>query len=76
MVSLLCFRPAQLLEFQILDQMKESVVAKLASSCEDLYSDCLKQFQRENLKNLFEREWISIVGSIYILQLHHSDVCK
>lgn len=49
---------------EITDKMKESVVAKLASSCEDLYSECLKQFQRENLKNLFDREWISLVRFI------------
>lgn len=48
----------------ISDNMKDAIIAKLASSCEDLYGECLKLFQRENLKQLFEKEWISIV-SIY-----------
>lgn len=42
--------------------MKDTVVAKLASACEDLYSECLKLFQRENMKGLFDKDWLSIVS--------------
>lgn len=48
--------------FNFVDNMKDAIVAKLASSCEDLYGECLKVFQRDNLKPLFEKEWISIVS--------------
>lgn len=46
------------------DNMKDSIVAKLANGCEDLYSECLKIFQRENLKNMWDREWISLVSKV------------
>lgn len=44
------------------DNMKDAIIAKLAYSCDDLYGECLKIFQRENLKSLFEKEWLSIVS--------------
>lgn len=49
--------------------MKDSIVAKLASQCEDLYSECLKTLQRENLKPIWDKDWIPIV-SIAIILLH------
>lgn len=42
--------------------MKDSIVAKLASQCEDLYGESLKVFQRDNLKNIWEKDWISLVS--------------
>lgn len=41
--------------------MKDTIVAKLASQCEDLYADCLKTFQRENLKLIWDKDWIPTV---------------
>lgn len=48
-----------------LDNMKDSIVAKLASQCEDLYGECLKVFQRENLKNIWDKDWIPLVSYIF-----------
>lgn len=42
--------------------MKDQIVAKLASQCEELYGECLKTFQRENLKQLWDKEWIPTVS--------------
>lgn len=44
------------------DQLKDAIVAKLSAQCEDLYAECLKTFQRENLKPLWDKDWISIVN--------------
>lgn len=41
--------------------MKDLIVAKLASACEDLYAECLKTFQRENLKSIWEKDWVPMV---------------
>lgn len=44
------------------DNMKDSIVAKLASQCEELYAECLKTFQRENLKHMWDKDWIPMVS--------------
>lgn len=46
----------------VLDNMKDQIVAKLASQCEELYGEALKILQRDNLKQLWDREWISTVS--------------
>jgi hypothetical protein len=48
-----------------LDKMKDAVIAKLSSQCEELYVEVLKQFQKELLRPLWDKEWIPVV-SIYI----------
>lgn len=62
-VSVVCTKHERSLIF--LDNMKDAVVAKLASQCEELYAECLKTFQRENLKHIWDREWVPMV--IFIL---------
>lgn len=42
--------------------MKDNVVAKLCSQCEEMYGDALKHLQRETLKGLWDREWIPRVA--------------
>ncbi|KAF5294646.1 hypothetical protein FQA39_LY02778 [Lamprigera yunnana] len=44
------------------DKMKDQIIAKLASQCEDLYGECLKVFQRENLKHIWDRDWTPTVA--------------
>nr|CAH7717144.1 unnamed protein product [Callosobruchus chinensis] len=63
------------------DSMKDSVIAKLASACEDLYSECLKTFQRENLKHIWDRDWIPMISGKQaafgaVSELYQSMVCK
>lgn len=63
------------------DEMKDQIVAKLASQCEDLYGECLKVFQRENLKQLWDRDWIPTIagkqaGYHAIAEYYQSLVCK
>ncbi|XP_063911920.1 programmed cell death 6-interacting protein isoform X2 [Zophobas morio] len=63
------------------DNMKDSIVAKLASQCEDLYGECLKIFQRENLKHIWDKDWIpTIAGKQAALhavsEFYQSLVCK
>lgn len=48
--------------FLLTDRLKDHIVAKLSSQCEDLYAECLKIFQRESLRTLWEKEWIPLVS--------------
>lgn len=63
------------------DRLKEHVVAKLSAQCEDLYADCLKTFQRDALRQIWDKDWIPIVagkqaGFHGITQYYQSLVCK
>lgn len=44
------------------DRMKDGIVAKLCSQCEELFGDAAKHLQRETLKGLWDREWIPRVA--------------
>lgn len=61
------------------DRMKDQVVAKLCSQCEDMFGDALKHLQKETLKTLWDREWIPRVagkqsGYHGLAQYHQSRV--
>lgn len=43
--------------------MKDSIIARLAAQAEDLYAECLKVFQRDNLRTIWDKEWIPIVST-------------
>ncbi|KAL1491587.1 hypothetical protein ABEB36_012162 [Hypothenemus hampei] len=63
------------------DNMKDSIVARLAAQAEDLYSECLKTFQRDNLKSIWDKEWIPLIGAKQaafsaIAELYQSLVCR
>ncbi|UYV60545.1 PDCD6IP, partial [Cordylochernes scorpioides] len=45
------------------DNMKEGILAKVASQCEDLYGDALKQMQRDAIKSIWDKEWLPVVAS-------------
>jgi hypothetical protein len=44
--------------------MKDAVIAKLSSQCEELYVEVLKQFQKELLRPLWDKEWIPTVSIV------------
>ncbi|GFG30115.1 hypothetical protein Cfor_09518 [Coptotermes formosanus] len=44
------------------DKMKDAVIAKLSSQCEELYVEVLKLFQKELLRPLWDKEWIPTVA--------------
>ncbi|XP_050298360.1 programmed cell death 6-interacting protein [Anthonomus grandis grandis] len=63
------------------DNMKDSIVAKLAAQADDLYAECLKTFQRENLRAIWDKEWISSIGGKQaafsaVAEFYQSLVCR
>ncbi|XP_045605029.2 programmed cell death 6-interacting protein isoform X1 [Procambarus clarkii] len=65
----------------IKDRMKDVVVAKLCSQCEEMFGDALKHLQRETLKSLWDRDWIPRVagkqaGYHALAEYHQSRVCN
>ncbi|XP_066247093.1 programmed cell death 6-interacting protein [Euwallacea similis] len=63
------------------ENMKLSLIAKLAAQADDLYAECLKTFQRENLRSIWDKDWISMIGGKQaafsaVAELYQSFVCK
>ncbi|KAI4457578.1 pcd6 interacting protein-related [Holotrichia oblita] len=44
------------------DNMKESITAKLAQQCEELYAESLKIFQRDSLKSMWDKDWVPLIA--------------
>lgn len=63
------------------DRMKDAVVAKLCSQCDEMFGDALKHLQRESLKSLWDRDWIPRVagkqaGYHALAEYYQSRVCN
>nr|ABG82044.1 ALG-2 interacting protein x [Penaeus monodon] len=60
---------------------KDAIVAKLCAQCEDMYGETLKLFQRESIKQLWDRGWIPRIsgkqaGYAGLAEYHQSRVCN
>ncbi|XP_003747646.1 programmed cell death 6-interacting protein [Galendromus occidentalis] len=44
------------------DGKKDSLLAQVASQCEDLYADALKLMSRDHLRCIFEKDWFTVLG--------------
>jgi len=63
------------------DNMKDAIVAKLCSQCEDMYANVMKSIQKESVRNLWDSSWApNIFGkqAIYngLAQYFQSRVCN
>ncbi|XP_054710017.1 programmed cell death 6-interacting protein-like [Uloborus diversus] len=63
------------------DNMKDGIIAKVASRAEELYSDALKLMQKESVHHLWEKDWITVVsgkqaGFQALAEYYQSLVCK
>ncbi|XP_015928484.1 programmed cell death 6-interacting protein [Parasteatoda tepidariorum] len=63
------------------DNMKDAIIAKVASRAEELYSDALKLMEKETVHHLFEKECLSMVagkqaGFLALSEYYQSLVCK
>ena len=61
--------------------MKDAIVAKLCSQCEDMYAGVMKNIQKESVRNLWDSSWLpNVFGkqAIYngLAQYYQSRVCN
>ncbi|XP_075232004.1 programmed cell death 6-interacting protein-like protein AliX isoform X2 [Lycorma delicatula] len=61
--------------------MKDAVIAKLSSQCEELYAECMRVFQKESVRQIWDKDWIPIIAgkqAIFhgIAQFRQSLVCR
>jgi len=45
----------------IKDGMKDAIVAKLCAQAEDMYADVQKKMNKDNVKNIWDRSWLTNV---------------
>ncbi len=45
------------------DRMKDAIVAKLASQCDEYYTEAYKAMKRDPIQSMWDREWLSTVSS-------------
>jgi programmed cell death 6-interacting protein len=44
--------------------MKDPIIAKLSSQCEEYYANALKLVQKDVVRNIWDRDWIPLVQLI------------
>lgn len=63
------------------DKMKDAIVAKLCSQCDEMFSNVMRSMQRENLKNLWDTYWLPNISgkqAIYngLSQYYQAKICN
>merc|ERR1712106_46604 len=82
-LSSLCLAQAQevVLQKAVMDGKKDTIIAKLARHADILYMETVNLMQKEAVKALWDKSWVSIVTGKQVMysglvQLHQARVCK
>ncbi|KAJ2947267.1 hypothetical protein O0L34_g16980 [Tuta absoluta] len=64
----------------IRDEMKEGTIAKVCASCEEMYTDAMRAMNKEQLRALWDREWLPTLHAKQhafrgLTQLYQAAVC-